>query len=42
MKVILMALVMAAKNSSEMSVNFYQTTWCSNPESSHIQVDNQY
>jgi hypothetical protein len=26
MKVILMALVMAAKNSSEMSVNFYQTT----------------
>jgi hypothetical protein len=29
-------LVMEAASTSEMSVNFYQTTWRSNPEDSHL------
>jgi hypothetical protein len=27
-----------AASTSEMSVNFYQTTWCNNPEDSHLQL----
>jgi hypothetical protein len=30
------ALVMEAAMTSEMYVNFYQTTWCYNPEDSHL------
>jgi hypothetical protein len=29
------ALMMEAARSSETLVNFYQTTWCYNPEDSH-------
>jgi hypothetical protein len=28
--------MMEAASTSEMSVNFYQTTWRNNPEDSHI------
>jgi hypothetical protein len=31
------ALMTEAASPSEMSVNFYQTTWCNNPEDSHLQ-----
>jgi hypothetical protein len=31
----IIALMMEAAGTSEMSVNFYQTTWHSNPEESH-------
>jgi hypothetical protein len=31
----LIALMMEAARTSEMSVNFYQTTWHNNPEDSH-------
>jgi hypothetical protein len=27
---------MEAASTSETSVNFYQTTWCCNPEDSHL------
>jgi hypothetical protein len=30
------ALMMEAAGTSETSVNFYQTTWCNNPEDSHL------
>jgi hypothetical protein len=33
----LITLMMVAASTSEMSVNFYQTTWCYNPEDSHLQ-----
>jgi hypothetical protein len=36
MKVII-ALMKEAGSTSEMSVNFYQTTWCNIPEDSHLQ-----
>jgi hypothetical protein len=32
----IIALMMNAANTSEMSVNFYQTTQCDNPEDSHL------
>jgi hypothetical protein len=32
------ALMMEAASTSEMSVNFYQTTWRYNPEDSHLSV----
>jgi hypothetical protein len=32
------ALMMEAASTSEMSVNFYQTTWCYNPADSHLQI----
>jgi hypothetical protein len=30
------ALMMEAARTSETLVNFYQTTWCYNPEDSHL------
>jgi hypothetical protein len=33
------ALMMEAASASKMSVNFYQTTWCNNPEDSHLFPD---
>jgi hypothetical protein len=32
----LIALMMEAASTSEMSVNFYQTAWRNNPEDSHL------
>jgi hypothetical protein len=32
----LITLVMEAARTSETLVNFYQTTWCYNPEDSHL------
>jgi hypothetical protein len=32
------ALMMKAASTSGISVNFYQTTWCNNPEDSHIHI----
>jgi hypothetical protein len=32
----LIILMMEAARSSETLVNFYQTTWCYNPEDSHL------
>jgi hypothetical protein len=32
----MMALMMEAASTSETSVNFYQATWCNNPEDSHL------
>jgi hypothetical protein len=32
----LIALMMQAARTSEMLVNFYQTTWCYNPEDSYL------
>jgi hypothetical protein len=32
-----MALMMEAASTSEMSVNFYHTTWCNIPEDSRLQ-----
>jgi hypothetical protein len=34
-------LMMEAASTSETLVNFYQTTWCNNPEDSHLH-NNQY
>jgi hypothetical protein len=34
----MLALLMEAVNTSETSVDFYHTTWRSNPEDSHLQV----
>jgi hypothetical protein len=34
---IIRVLMMEAANTSEMSVNFYQTTRCNIPEDSHLQ-----
>jgi hypothetical protein len=31
-----MALMMEAVSNSEMSINFYQNTWCIIPEDSHL------
>jgi hypothetical protein len=33
---ILIILMMEAASTSETSVNFYQTTWYSNPEDNHL------
>jgi hypothetical protein len=33
---IIIALMMEAVNTSETSINFYQTTWCNIPEDSHL------
>jgi hypothetical protein len=33
----LITLMMEAASTSESLVNFYQTTWCYNPEDSHLQ-----
>jgi hypothetical protein len=33
-------LMMEAAKTSEMLVNFYQTTWRYNPDDSHLQVNN--
>jgi hypothetical protein len=30
--------MMVAANTSETSVNFYQTTWCNIPEDSHLDI----
>jgi hypothetical protein len=30
------ALMMEAASTTEMTVNFYDTTWCNNPEDSHL------
>jgi hypothetical protein len=32
----MITLMMEAARTSEMSVNFYLTTWCYNPEDSHL------
>jgi hypothetical protein len=29
--------ILEAASTSEISVNFYQATWCNNPEDSHLQ-----
>jgi hypothetical protein len=34
--VAIIALMMEAAITSEMLVNFYQTTWCNSPEDSHL------
>jgi hypothetical protein len=34
------ALMMVAASTSEMSVNFYQTTYHNNPQASHLQLIN--
>jgi hypothetical protein len=34
----LIALMMEAASTYETSVNFYQSTWCNNPEDSHLHV----
>jgi hypothetical protein len=34
-----MAVFMVAACTSETLVNFYQTTWCNDPEDSHLQND---
>jgi hypothetical protein len=31
-------LMMEAASTSETMVNFYQTTWCNNPEDNHLHV----
>jgi hypothetical protein len=36
--VVAIALMMEAARTSETLVNFYQTTWCYNPEDSNLQV----
>jgi hypothetical protein len=33
---IIRAMMVEAANTSETSVNFYQTTWCNSPENSHL------
>jgi hypothetical protein len=33
------ALMMEAVSTSEMSVSFYQTAWCSIPEDSHLECN---
>jgi hypothetical protein len=33
----MIALMMETARTSEMSVNFYQITWCYNPEDSYLQ-----
>jgi hypothetical protein len=33
---VLIALMMGVASPSETSVNFYQFTWCNNPEDSHL------
>jgi hypothetical protein len=38
-RAIIIALMMEAASSSEMSVNFYQTTRRSNPEDSHLKIE---
>jgi hypothetical protein len=32
------ALMMEAASTSVTSVNFYQTTWCNNPEDSYLRI----
>jgi hypothetical protein len=32
------ALMMEAASTSETMVNFYQTTWCYNPEDNHLNM----
>jgi hypothetical protein len=34
----LITLMMESASTSEMSVNFYQTTWRCNPEDSHVNI----
>jgi hypothetical protein len=34
----LIALMMEAVQASETVVNLYQSTWCYNPEDSHLQI----
>jgi hypothetical protein len=34
----MIALMMEAASTTETSVNFFQTTWCNNPEDSHLHV----
>jgi hypothetical protein len=34
---IIRALMTEAASTSKTSVNFYQTTWCNNPEDNHLQ-----
>jgi hypothetical protein len=36
MAIRLIALMMEAAGTSEMSVNFYHAAWCNNPEDSHL------
>jgi hypothetical protein len=35
---VIITLMMEAASTSETSVNFYQTTWCNNPEDSHLLI----
>jgi hypothetical protein len=35
---LLIALMLEAARTSETLVNFYQTTWCYNPEDSHLRT----
>jgi hypothetical protein len=32
----IITLMMEAESTSELLVNFYQDTWCNNPEDSHL------
>jgi hypothetical protein len=35
---VVVPLMLEAASTSEMSVNFYQTTWHNNPEDSHLHL----
>jgi hypothetical protein len=35
---VMITLMMEAVNTSEISVNFYQTAWCNNAEDSHLYI----
>jgi hypothetical protein len=35
-------VMMEAASTSETSVNFYQTTWCNNPEDNHLHTHNAF
>jgi hypothetical protein len=37
-RALIIALMIEAVNSSEMSVSFYQTTWRNIPEDSHLRI----
>jgi hypothetical protein len=39
---VLIILMMEAASTSEMLVNFYQTTQCYNPEDSHLHYQNPF
>jgi hypothetical protein len=39
---LLITLMMEAASTSEMSVNFYHTTWHNNPEDSHLNFFSEF